>query len=266
MKKKTVVLFLFFTFLPFFLTNPYIRSRIVMTVYSRIMERDSLNGEGIKISLKNGFEQDDGWYPKVLTFNDDEGFSRFLGEDARLTVLYNFPAFDNRGIRSDLFDEKSPYYSSFYGAYLVRTKDPFGLKDGKMDPMDVIKVPEYDLFRLVLRDFGIKREDEVFSFSLKDIIGDQSISGISGWTRMEGTLTVNGCAHKRSSALSYLQYGLPDRECSSPFEPADLSGIIYGRYFSEADVSVFLYAITNGEELLNRCDKELLREAHIDFD
>lgn len=56
-----------------------------------------------------------------MTFTADAAYAAYTGQpDARLTILYNFPAFDlSRGC-SRLYDPNSPYYNGFYGAYLVR--------------------------------------------------------------------------------------------------------------------------------------------------
>jgi hypothetical protein len=61
------------------------------------------------------------WYPFVITFNDDEGFSNFIGRDLNYTVLYNFGAFEYLNGASMIYNPQSQYYSSFYGAYFIKT-------------------------------------------------------------------------------------------------------------------------------------------------
>ena len=268
MKKLKICLLILFALLAVIALHPYARSRVVMTFYSAYMDSKSLNkGCGIRVKLKNGFDSDNGWYPKVLTFNDDEGFVRFIGKDARLTVLYNFPAFDRLGMRSELYNTESPYYSSFYGAYLVKTDDTFGFNDdGSLNVDEVAKVPKYDFFRLVLEDFGLKREDEVFEFTVRSVEDGITVSGYDGWTRVDAELYINGCAHKKGSATGYIQYGKPAAGINESFAPVRLHGIIYGRYFEKEGISVFLYAVTKDPAIAERCDAELLRTADIKED
>ena len=105
--------------------SKYILSLSVMSVYSGMHERQSIMHEkGIELAIPGGSatkEMD--WYPFVMTFNPSEvSFCRFIGETNRkLTILYNFPAFDLRWGKgcSRLYDPTSPYYNAFYGAYLV---------------------------------------------------------------------------------------------------------------------------------------------------
>ena len=105
--------------------SKYILSLSVMSVYSGMHERQSIMHEkGIELAIPGGSAtKETDWYPFVMTFNPSEvSFCRFIGETNRkLTILYNFPAFDLRRGKgcSRLYDPTSPYYNAFYGAYLV---------------------------------------------------------------------------------------------------------------------------------------------------
>ena len=105
--------------------SKYILSLSVMSVYSGMHERQSIMHEkGIELAIPGGSAtKETDWYPFVMTFNPTEAsFCRFTGETNRkLTILYNFPAFDLRWGKgcSRLYDPTSPYYNAFYGAYLV---------------------------------------------------------------------------------------------------------------------------------------------------
>lgn len=96
-----------------------------MSVYSGMHERQSImEAKGIELSIPGGGATSEAdWYPFVMTFNPSaESFCRFIGEaNRKLTILYNFPAFDLRWGKgcSRLYDPTSPYYNAFYGAYLV---------------------------------------------------------------------------------------------------------------------------------------------------
>lgn len=105
--------------------SKYILSLSVMSVYSGMHERQSIMHEkGIELAIPGGSAtKETDWYPFVMTFNPSEAsFCRFTEETNRkLTILYNFPAFDLRWGKgcSRLYDPTSPYYNAFYGAYLV---------------------------------------------------------------------------------------------------------------------------------------------------
>ena len=117
-----LLLFVSFVLSPF---SKYILSLSVMSVYSGMHERQSIMHEkGIELAIPGGSAtKETDWYPFVMTFNPSEAsFCRFTEETNRkLTILYNFPAFDLRWGKgcSRLYDPTSPYYNAFYGAYLV---------------------------------------------------------------------------------------------------------------------------------------------------
>lgn len=103
-----------------FAALPQGRSVAVMSVYSRMNGRGSLTAEkGLRIRMPGGLSTlKKDWYPFVMTFEAGTDFGRAAGcPGARLTILYNFGAFGLQG-RSSLYDPDSPYFNSFYGAYL----------------------------------------------------------------------------------------------------------------------------------------------------
>lgn len=77
--------------------------------------RSVMSDKGFAIKMKGGLStQQKDWYPFVMLFNDN-GFSRYSGEDARISILYNFGAF--KGSNSIIYDENSPYYSYYRKKY-----------------------------------------------------------------------------------------------------------------------------------------------------
>ena len=145
-KKKLICILLcaviLFVLSPF---SDFVLSLGVMSVYSGIHERDSLLAKhGVTLDMPSG----EGWYPFVMTFNPNE----------KLTILYNFPEFDFRLGKgcSRLYDLASPYYSAFYGAYV--------LEGNRVSPETAGAVAKYDFQQLVLSDFGIKRSEMVFDW------------------------------------------------------------------------------------------------------
>jgi hypothetical protein len=251
-----------FGFSPLF---PFVRSLLVMGIYSKTEERKSLLEEqGISLRIPGGWrtKQAD-WYPFVMTFVADEAYAAYTGEaDAKLTILYNFPAFSYLRGCSRLYDAQSPYYNSFYGAYLVQDSGNLALAEGKLDAERVAQIAEFDFFRLVLREFGLTREQSVFTFSVTDRQEQVAYAGREGWTKITAELTVNGSAHqKRSGVTSYLQYGAPGfGTAGQEFEPVSMSGIVYGQYFPEWDVGIYFYVMGERQICLD-CDEQILSES-----
>ncbi len=235
-----------------------------MRVYSAQQKKNSLLAdEGISLSIPGG----KGWYPFVMTFHDESGFADWCGEDAELTVLYNFPAYPHWYSRSSaLYDPSSPRYNSFYGAYLVRREDgePYGFSEnGAADAGEIALVPEYDFRWLVLSDFGLTEDDWRFDWSVYEEEDNAEYLSIPGWTRLRAHLTVNGAYHEADGyARSYLQYGKPPTiEGETPFQPVAMEGLLYGRYFPECGISVFFYCVAAEKEIVEQTDRELLRHS-----
>lgn len=247
---------------------PQTRSLAVMSVYSKINERQSIEAEtGLYVKLPGGastLKRD--WYPLVSCFEVGDAFGRSIGQsDTRLTILYNFGAF-GLSSRSSLYDRRNPYYNSFYGAYLVqRPGTPYGYTaDGKVDAAAMAQVPRYDFSRLVLSDFGLPLSDFVFEWEITGTEENVTVAGFDGWTRLTASLTVSSAAHnKKGFVNSYLQYGAPAGTAAEPFAPISMVGLIYVRYFADEDTSVFLYALCTGDEVLAETDAKFLARARI---
>ena len=270
-KNKIVVsllaVFILFALSPVF---PYLLSMGVMTYYSGEHEKESIiSEEGIELKIPGGNETEEkDWYPFVMTYNPGQSFRNFVGDNSiDLTILYNFPAFDFSKGCSMLFDSQSKYYNSFYGAYLVKNNDenkmPYGfLPDGSLDTEKISMVPRYDYQRLVLRDFGIKPEEEIFNWEVVKKNEDVTYVGYEGWTKVDAKLTVNGCQHrKKDFVTSYLQYGIPKYEITEAFKPVEMSGRVYAKYFPQWKTSVFFYVLTMDSGETQRCDRKLLSKS-----
>jgi hypothetical protein len=117
-----------------FLLTPlhrYPLSLAVMKVSNRINYHKSLEKDaGLKLDIPGGSATPGrDWYPFVMNYTADPLFDSYTGHaGGRLSIYYNFGAFDAIKGCSDIYDPASPYYSSFYGAYVVRTRDhsPYG--------------------------------------------------------------------------------------------------------------------------------------------
>ena len=245
-----------------------LRSMIVMGVYNKIQEKDSLLEEyGIELAIPGGSSTtEDDWYPFVMTFNADASYSRYIGEkDARLTILYNFPSFSAANGCSRLFDQDSPYYNSFYGAYLVQDSANEVLKEEKINHARMAAISRFDFFGLVLNEFGLLKEDEVFTLEIMDEAYGVTCAGVDGWTRMQAQLLINGAAHNpRKKVISYLQYGVPGfGKVEEEFDPVAMTVIIYGRYFQEWDIGVYFYVMGVSEDICITCENDIIRQSVI---
>ena len=255
MKKKLLTIVVSLIALAVFIRSPlsnYPVSLAVMKIYSEIHARDSIMEEkGIKLHIPGGSAaKEKNWYPFVMTFNADAGFQRFTGEsNLKLTILYNFPAFNLWKCCSMVYDSASPY--GF-------------LPDGSLDPEAAAQVPRFDFQKLVLQDFGIKTDTLVFDWKIEKIRTKVAYLGIDGWTQTDARLTVNGMQHQKEDfRRSYLQYGppgypLPDIPPEADFAPVDMIGRLYGRYFAEWDTSIFFYVLASNQEVLENCDRNIL--------
>lgn len=247
---------------------PYAKSLAAMKIYSHMNENKSLLTEkGIDISIPGGgATKETDWYPFVMTFNADTRFQSFVGDrDACLTIMYNFPAFDLLRGCSRIYDDKSPYYNGFYGAYAM--DGDYGFKpDGTFDTSKASLVPEFDMRRLVLEDLGMERSAGVFEWAINDVREDVSYVGFDGWTCIDADMQVNGTLHAKDEYLqNYIQYGAPKYplDGASDFAPVDMKGRVYARYFEEWDVSIYFYIMVRNSEVLEACDEEILSASRV---
>ena len=263
MKKRIKLLLVCIVVLAVFAASPmgsYAMSLGVMKGYSIYNERNSfLNEKKIEIQMPYG----DGWYPFVMTFNADDGFSAYVGCDRELTIMYNFPSFDLKKGCSRLYDASSAFYNSFYGAYAVNGRFGFD-QEGNPLPQETALVPEYDFTKLVLRDLGMPGQKQVFDWRIQEISAEGDMAGFDSWIRIDARLTVNGVLHQPKEYLrNYIQYGKPGYPALEEFAPVEMKGRIYGRYFEEEDCSVFFYIVTSDTEVMEMCDRDILRKSKV---
>ncbi len=249
-------------------------SMAVMGVYSKTNEADSLlASESINLSIPGGLSTlRSDWYPFVMTFNANNGFRHFTEDSSlSLTILYNFPAFAPLKGCSRLYDMTSPYYNSFYGAYLVKDSDglPYGFTkgaDGALypDATAIAKVTKYDFWNLVLAEFGVNSDNAVFDWTVTDISEPLSYAGANDFYRMDAALTVNGASHTYDGfTQSYLQYGKPNFPVTDALAPVPMYGRLYGKYLEEKQVSLFFYIVAASEDVLEECDQKILSKSKL---
>ena len=251
-------------------------SMAVMSVYSKMNEADSIMAEEkITLSVPGGLSTlRSDWYPFVMTFCADSGFRHFTGNPSlSLTILYNFPAFSLTKGCSRLYDTDSPYYNSFYGAYLIKDADglPYGFiqnPDGTLfpDTAAVAEVPKYDFWSLVLSEFGLTGANAVFEWNITNITGGQTYAHEDDFFRIDAELTVNGASHKDGGfTQSYLQYGRPNFPTKEPLAPVSMYGRLYGKYLKEKQVSLFFYIVAADRTVLEECDQKILSRSTLNY-
>jgi len=211
------------------------------------------------------------WYPFVVTFNDDEGFSKYTNMDLSLTVLYNFGHFESIKGSSSYYNPTSPYYSSFYGGYVIYNNETpaksFGFYDnGEINVDELALVPKYDQTRLVLPSLGCPLDEIIFRSTIDNIDKSVEYLGIDGWTMVNTTIITNSPIHKaKESQRGYLQYGNPQEDYydGEDFPPITLKGRVYVRYFKEYKATFALYILAPEVDTIDGCDKNILSKSRI---
>lgn len=247
---------------------PFVKSVTVMSVYSLSEKSNSLlDSEEIKLKMPGGLSTlKKDWYPFVMVFNDSYGFSRYIGRDVELTILYNFGAFDYLKGHSTYYDTESDFHNAFYGAYVTKTDErPFGFElDGTPNYEEMALVPEYDMRVLVLESIGC--ENPQFEWELTDMKPVDSFIGYSDWYVMNAIIRTNSPVHQQvEDFMAYIQYGEPPKDATDNFPLVEMQGRVYAKYFEEHGVSIFFYVIAPDEVAIETCDKEFLQESKLKF-
>lgn len=290
--RKAAVAITILTAVAVFVISPYSQyalSLSVMSVYSKICEQESiLKEKEMELEIPGGCEAEKpDWYPFVMTFNPSQSaIENYLGEKgSRLTILYNFPAFDLRWGKgcSRLYDDTSPYYNGFYGAYILSSDDESQQEKRSEKAVSAVsektitaepnqqrlikligKITQFDYQRLVIGDFPIDSDQEIFQWEIQQIKKKTSVAGSDGWLRIDADMLVNGALHQRKSFVrSYLQYGSPKYDVMTDFAPVEMKGRVYAKYLEEQDVTVFFYVLARTDEVLENCDRTMLQTAHL---
>lgn len=248
------------------------RSYLVMYAYSNLEKKSSLlNKLDVKVKIPGGQStKEKDWYPFVLVYNDNQGFSNYMGRELSLTILYNFGAFDWKHGSSTYYQKDSPYYNSFYGGYIVQehqTNRQYGFADGEPFIEEIISVPEYDFKYLVMKSLGCPEEKLVMDALSYEITADVEYAGYDDWYKIDGLLLLNTPNHKfKSNRRAYIQFGNPiEPSNTEEFGLITMHSRIYARYFEEIGSTVFLYIMTPGSAELEKCDKEILSKTVISF-
>lgn len=249
---------------------PFIKSISVMRVASIYEYHQSvMKDHDVEIRLKGGLHtKEKDWYPFVMTFNPvDEYFSRRVGRDASLTIMYNFGAFEYAKGASSLYNEDSPYFSSFYGAYVVEDKNQaFGFNtDGTLNEAEISMVASYDMRVLVLRSIGC--ETPFFDYDVTAVEPVATMVGYEDWTMMDSIIFTNSPVHEVTDGhTAYIQYGKCPVIPEEDFVPITLYGRVYAKYFEDKDLTICFYIIGTSKEMVEETDLEFLQTASLSID
>jgi len=259
MKKKNKI-HLFFLYLSLLLVVcivfiPKWRAFVIMSFSSQYEENQS----DLPIKLKIPTNSDEDWFPKMMVYHDKGGFNKRHNQEVDLTIFYNFGNF--KGGRSTIFDPSSPYYSSFYGAYVIN--ESATLFEESMTLQDITKIPDYDYRLLILHALGLSESDSIFE--INGLTAEPvAYLGEEGWTQCDMTIQTMGMYHTPVKFKQhYLQFGKPERNRQSDFLPLEMKGRVYYKYYEEIKTTLALYIITSSEDLLNQTDRHLLSKSEI---
>ncbi|WP_425448636.1 hypothetical protein [Dethiothermospora halolimnae] len=276
MKKKLIIIPSIFIFILIFFFSPLypmVKSYGIMYPYSFKHKTDSiLYKKDIDLNIKGGlYTEKKDWYPFVMTYTASDDFSKYTGRDFDLTVLYNFGHFKLKDEASSFYDPTSPYFSSFYGGYVIQNKknpnDKFGfLENGDLDINDISNLTEFDQNYLVLSSIGCPKEERIFEIDAVNIIEDVDYMKLSGWTKVNANIKTNSPMHKfRDDQRGYIQYGKPISRFydGKDFPVIDLKGRIYAKYIDEYKITVVMFIVSPSLDTINECDDEILSHSTI---
>jgi hypothetical protein len=241
------------------------RCLLVMPVYSEIHRSSSvMRHNGFDIRMPGGLSTPEcDWFISPFVYNAS-GFRSQYHDEVNLTIIYTFPAFNPVTRKNEIFDMDSPYYSAFYGAYVIGVTDggEYGFNpDGSPSIGQVADVYRHDYTKLVLRDLGCG--DAFWEFGEYEV-DTVDFMGCGGWTAIDAEIRTRGLAHDFSGyRRNYIQYGRPGPVDGPDFEIITLHGRILMRYFPEYGVTVMLYASATGTGVVNRCFDDILNGCEI---
>ena len=194
------------------------------------------------------------WFPHMLVYQDKGGYNNQFKTSVDLTIYYTFGAFDTL-TTSRFYDEKSPYYSAFYGGYVVEHAGEDLIERQRM----IETIPSYDYQYLILRDLGCPDALLTFKPKVMEMAEGIDISGYSDWTRYDIEITTRGSAHERQGFIRHdLQFGTPPPPIGKAFPEVRLYGRLYARYAPAEDTLLILYVIAPSEQLVLDTDRESL--------
>lgn len=270
-KNNTIIFIVFLLLVIIFITDLYypLRSYIIMYPMKTYHKKTGIFND-IPLKIPSGeINNNSSFYPFVLYFNSNKGFSQYINKDVNLSIIYNFGDFDFGNKYSNYFNPNSHYYSSFYGAYGIKTKDdiPFGFNSNGSIDLDLLSsIPEYDQKYLVMSSIGLSPRDVTFEYTINNIEENMNYMNSNDWIRVDSQIKTNSPIHKYKKHYNgYIQYGVPKEidNITEDYHIVDLYGRMYIRYFKEYDSTIVFYALGKNKEVIDKIDKDILSESYI---
>lgn len=247
---------------------PSIRSRAARKVFDAYHnQRSVFKDADLKVSIPGGeATPKKDWAPLMTTLNADRKFSKFIKEEARLTICYNFGCFPLFKKHSSFYDPDSPCYTSFYGGYGIRRESgsPYGFTGNALNIHEVVQVLKFDVTRLVLPNIGKKNGH--FDYGINEI-RKVRLFNEPGWYRIDGVLETNGAYHRHREKLhSLLQYGKPPKMPSGTEEYPiiELIGRIYIKYNRKKDLTLAFYCLGREIRVIDEWEENILIKTRIE--
>jgi hypothetical protein len=140
---------------------------------------------------------------------------RQVGLPCDLSVTFRMGAWPAGGRCSSYFDPASPWYNTFYGWYVTRSRKPdgtaFGFRaDGSPDPSELLALVRADYEVLTAGALGCPPERRCFRVREMSLVRDGE------WFAMTARVSIPSGLHRQEDAVRsrwsyYLAFGVPDR-------------------------------------------------------
>ena len=251
MKKlqRLLAFLIFLYFLPVLLTYG------VMTYASQSsFDQSPLAKEAYALHIPSGLQTPLtlDWYPKMhIYYNGYQPLSEGASP-CDLTIYYTYGDFDLYARNSTLYHSDSPYFSAFYGAYVLHNEDLTRLSDEALAGR-LLEVSRYDYLRLV--SDALYNQDAPFVVVSSTLERSIPFLESNDWIKLTATVATEGFNHAYSPkhfSLSYLQYGLPTLGKAQPYLPVTLYATTYVHYEERLHATVALYVISTSPEVNDR--------------
>lgn len=229
------------------------RSLLVMAPYDWLHQANSVPARlGVQLELPL---RDAGLYPRLITFNADQGMSGWLGREVGFTVDFTFADFPLFASHSPFYDPDAELYGAYLGSYYVH-----GLGT-ELNPTQVAKIAEYDQRALALPALGLPFADSYF----EPTVTAQTQVGFAErqWTSYDAAVATNCPDHSPAGFRpAYLQFGWPpatDRQ----FPDCTLAARIEVTYLPEHDLNIGLYIMAPAAATVARLSEQVTRQVEL---
>ncbi|WP_130808114.1 hypothetical protein [Senegalia massiliensis] len=267
MKNKLKLITILIIILFIYITNLHypLRSYLIMYPLKIYYKNTGLHND-ININIPTRKINNEPFYPFMLYFNSKNSFSKYIKEDAELSISYNFGGFKFLNKYSNYYDEDSELFSSFYGAYIINSKSnkPFGFKSNGDINIDLLeKVPEYDQKYLVLRSLGLNPKKSTFKNDIIDIEENIEYIESDNWIKVDSKIRTNSPNHnKKNFQRGYIQFGNP-KNISKNYPIINMYGRMYVKYFKNYDKTIGFYILGKNKNIVDKIDNEIMSKSYI---